>query len=582
MASRMEYCVMKSALKNYRTRTPKVGEVLTPQNKPIPGEEAKMVVNEAGGYSYRTEDFTRLNRFLILGTEGGSYYVGEKKLTLQNIDCLNRCLAQDGKAVVDMIVDISVNGRAFKQDPLLFALATAASVGGDKPTPAQIEVRSYALAALPRVARTATMLFHFMEFVKAQRGYGRGLRRSVAAWYTGMDVNKLAQQAWKYKSRDGWTHKDVLSLVHAKPDDVVRDALFQYLAKPDQSPLSKGLDGLNDIQRSSRALTQVAAAEELLHLDPKEKGAVAKAVSLITDHRLEREAVPTALLNEARVWEALVPHMGVTALMRNLNKLTLVGLLAPMSDTSRFVIDKITNAEALKGARIHPMQALISAKQYAAGRGQDHGNGRTPLTWTPNTRVVEALDQAFYLSFGSITPSGKKILVGVDTSGSMSGGWGNAVMGIQGFTPLMCAAAMTLVILATEPNSYAIGFDGAYHEMPKLSPRLRIDEVLALMAKWQGGTTDTSLPFRYALDKKLDVDAVVTMTDNVTWSGYNGHPAEHMKRLEKKTGPICAINVAFVANGLSQFDPKGANALEVTGMDSSVPSLISEFVAGRV
>ncbi len=44
----------------------------TPQTDPIPG--ANQVKNDAGGYVYAVDNFTRLHRFLILGSEGGSYY----------------------------------------------------------------------------------------------------------------------------------------------------------------------------------------------------------------------------------------------------------------------------------------------------------------------------------------------------------------------------------------------------------------------------------------------------------------------------------------------------------------------------
>jgi 60 kDa SS-A/Ro ribonucleoprotein len=44
--------------------------------------------------------------------------------------------------------------------------------------------RALALEALPRVARTGTHLFHFLQFVGGFRGWGRGVRRAVAAWYT--------------------------------------------------------------------------------------------------------------------------------------------------------------------------------------------------------------------------------------------------------------------------------------------------------------------------------------------------------------------------------------------------------------
>ncbi len=39
----------------------------TPQTEPIPGKA--QVKNSAGGYSFAVDDWTRLDRFLILGSE---------------------------------------------------------------------------------------------------------------------------------------------------------------------------------------------------------------------------------------------------------------------------------------------------------------------------------------------------------------------------------------------------------------------------------------------------------------------------------------------------------------------------------
>src|SRR6185437_8044253 len=88
----------------------------TPQSRPIPGRETEMVKNAAGGYVFQTTDWDQLNRFLVLGTTGGSYYIGEKDLTQQNCEVLDRCIAEDAKRVVDVILDISLNDRALKQD----------------------------------------------------------------------------------------------------------------------------------------------------------------------------------------------------------------------------------------------------------------------------------------------------------------------------------------------------------------------------------------------------------------------------------------------------------------------------------
>ena len=67
---------------------------VTPQSQPIPG--STQVRNSAGGYSWQVDDWTRLDRFLILGAEGGTYYIGERELVKQNHDA-HRPLHQGGR-----------------------------------------------------------------------------------------------------------------------------------------------------------------------------------------------------------------------------------------------------------------------------------------------------------------------------------------------------------------------------------------------------------------------------------------------------------------------------------------------------
>ena len=62
----------------------------TPQSKPIPG--STQVANSGGGYSWEVDDWTRLDRFLILGAEGGTYYIAERELVKQNHDAIVRCI----------------------------------------------------------------------------------------------------------------------------------------------------------------------------------------------------------------------------------------------------------------------------------------------------------------------------------------------------------------------------------------------------------------------------------------------------------------------------------------------------------
>jgi len=69
---------------------PQFNRRVTRQSQPIPG--STQVRNSGGGYSWAVDDWTRLDRFLILGAEGGTYYITECNLVKQNHDAILRCI----------------------------------------------------------------------------------------------------------------------------------------------------------------------------------------------------------------------------------------------------------------------------------------------------------------------------------------------------------------------------------------------------------------------------------------------------------------------------------------------------------
>src|SRR5262249_45641356 len=151
------------------------------QNEAIPG--SAQVPNSAGGFAWPVDDWTRLERFLILGNEGGSYYATEKALTRENAKAVERCILDDGVRTVGIIEEISEQGRAPKQDPAIFALAMAAKLGDD-------ETRRVAYAVMPAVCRTGTHLFQFAAALQTFGGWGRGARQAIANWYGTKDAAK--------------------------------------------------------------------------------------------------------------------------------------------------------------------------------------------------------------------------------------------------------------------------------------------------------------------------------------------------------------------------------------------------------
>jgi 60 kDa SS-A/Ro ribonucleoprotein len=554
-----------SYLKRHRTRR-------VPQGVPIPGSD--QVPNNAGGYAWAVDEWTQLRRFLILGSERGSYYASEWTLTQKNAQALERCLDADGPRAVAEIVRISGEGRAPKNDPALFALAMAAGLGDEA-------TRKAALEALPLVCRTGTHLFRFATFVEGFRGWGRSLRRGVGRWYAAQPVDALAYQAVKYRQREGVTHRDLLRLAHpaqqvsaGNPTLEVSSEharLFEWIVRGGET------DGL---PRIVDGFVRAQAAET-----PRETAAI------VRDFGLPREAVRPEHLTSPEVWEALLEDMPITAMIRNLATMTRVGVIARRSGGMRKVVERLGDEERIRRARVHPIALLAALRTYSAGHG-----ARGRHEWKPVRQVVDALDAAFYTAFGNVEPAGTRLLLALDVSGSMTSGW---VAGVPGLTPRDASAALALVTAATEPDYEIVGFFVGRHGWKSrtksqwgfgeqgltplaISPRQRLDDVVKTVSNLPFGGTDCALPMLYAQAQELEVDAFVIYTDSETWAG-DVHPVQALRDYRQASGiDARLVVVGMVSNNFSIADPADPGMLDVVGFDTATPQLISQFAGGAL
>lgn len=524
----------------------------TPQSLPIPA--SSQVPNSAGGYAWGVDDWTRLARFLVLGSEGGSYYASEPKLTLENAQAVRRCLQADGLRTVQEIVAVSDAGRAPRNDPALFALAMCAAYGND-PT------RRAALDALPKVARIGTHLFHFAEYVNGMRGWGRGLREGVARWYEGQSsASALAIQVVKYRQRDGWSHRDLLRLAHPKTTDAVRNAIYGWVVD--------GWESVGEEPHPDAVLRTIWAFERV-----QQAASEAEAAALVREYELPMEAVPTEMRGRA-VWEAVLPHAGLTFLIRNLVNLARVGILRKGAWSEvKEITDRLTDAHQLKRARIHPIQLLSALSVYRQGVGPRGGS-----PWIVVPHVLEALDRAFYLSFGNVESAGGRWVLALDVSGSMGMG---QVAGVPGLTPREAAAAMAMVTCKAEPQVESVAFCDKMTPL-SLTRNHRLDDVLKVTSGLRFGGTDCSLPMRWALKNRVQADTFVVYTDSETWFG-DVHPAQALRDYREKTGIAARlVVVGMVSNGFTIADPNDAGMLDIVGFDTSAPEVIRQFAANRM
>lgn len=512
----------------------------TPQSQPIPG--TNQVPNNAGGFAFQIDDWKRLERFLILGTEGGTFYVKEQAITLANAECVRRCIAADGTRTVATIVEISSSGRAAKNDPAIFALAMCLSFGDN-------ETKALARGALPQVCRIGTHLFHFAQFVEQMRGWGRALKSAVAQWYDNQTENALAYDIVKYQQRDGWSHKDLIILSHPHQHPTIYDAVVHDNLHVD-APF---------IMHEVKALQSFGEGEA--------KEAAKYLLDAATN--IPRECVPTRLLNSPAVWEALLLRgMPMEAMVRNLGNMSKVGLLTSFSDAAKIVAGKLADEELILRARMHPLKLLVALKTYAQGQGI-RGRG----AWAVVPQVVDALNNAFYTAFGAVTPTNKNTMLALDVSGSME--WGGLLN--MPITPREGTAAMALVTANVEPNYMITAFSTRMVPI-NISAGQRLDNVLRTIGAIPMGGTDCALPMVYALENRLDVDTFVVYTDNETWAGRI-HPVQALRQYNEQRGRNAKlVVVGMTATEFSIAEQGNPNMLDVVGFDTNTPEAISEFV----
>lgn len=558
------------------------GSRVTSQSEPMRSDQ---VENSAGGFVWEADIWTRLRRFLILGSEGGSYYATERQLTLENVRCLRDCIAEDGIRVVKEAVDVSDRGLAPSNEPALYALAAAISCQ-DR------ETRSAAAEALPSVARIGTHLYSFVAYAETMRGWGRTLRWAVSNWYE-KNPSQLAYQAVKYRQRNGWSHRDLLRLAHPEQFDATRREVLGFISGNKDHRVFFN-EQYSDF---THAVEPWSYREGSPHIEgflkAQQSQSASESAALVKQYNLPREALLTEHQSTPEVWRALLESdMPIMAMTRNLANMTRVGVLAS-SEYRQMVVGALADQEAIAKSRIHPMALLLAQGTYAAGRGVRGSN-----VWAPIPDIIDALDAAFYLAFGNVPSTGKRLLLAVDVSGSMD----SHFIAETRLTAREAAAAMALVTLHAEPNVELVGFHsgpggvdfglnarwGRSHGLHdgltplSISRRQRLDDVVGYMSRLEMGGTDCSLPFRYATKLDKEYDGFVVYTDNETWHGEI-HPKQALDQYRQQSGINArSAVVGMVANRFTIADPADSGMMDFVGFDSSAPTVMAEFLAGNL
>lgn len=540
--------------------------------------DARQVENSAGGFVYEVDDAQRLRRFLVLGTEGGTFYASQKDLTKVNVEFLKAYAAKNPTEFYNVLADVNSKNLVPRHSTVLLALAVLYTHGVVRQDD-QTTLNVAAAAIEPNFdtfVRTGTHLFEFVDYVTQWRQWGRSLRRIVGNWYKTKEPDALAYQVVKYRQRGGWSHRDLLRKSHPQADG----ALALVLDYVTHGPIT-----IEDANKADKPTTvNVDVTDVIEQFEDVKAGRLAPTEATA----LTWEMLPTESLSDPKVWRNLMRqgNLPYTAMMRNLGRMTSIGVFED-AQTVRDVVARLSDAQYVERARVHPFNVLTALKTYGAG-----GGFRGSLTWRPKQQIVDALDRAFYAAFKNVPSTGKRICVALDVSGSM----GSLLMN-SNVSARVGSVAMAMATIAADPDTTeTIAFTsggwsasgqgrgwyggGGITELG-LSPRRRLDDIIQETDRLGFGGTDCSLPMLWAQAQGKVFDTFVVYTDSETWAG-KVQPMDALRQYRKALNPEARlIVVGMTSTGFTIADPEDRGTLDVVGFDASAPSLIADFTAAR-
>lgn len=248
----------------------------------------------------------------------------------------------------------------------------------------------------------------------------RGVGDAVRRLYTERNVLK-----WD-SSRHGVSFADVIELVHPTPKDGVQGQLFKYLL--DQAHHN---DGLANIEGD--ALGMILTDASWIATPEPVRRSLLRSEGLPDFWAWERLAgwLPGGM--DAEAWEAVIPNMGVMALIRNLRNFDGKGISDKAID---MVIEKITDAEQVERSRIFPYQVWTAYRE------------------APSDNWKRALGKTLDLSMPNVPDLGEGTMVFIDTSGSMDA----PVSGRSTISRLEVAAVMATALQRKHEDTLSVIF----------------------------------------------------------------------------------------------------------------------------
>jgi 60 kDa SS-A/Ro ribonucleoprotein len=414
---------------------------------------------------------------------------------------------------------------------------------------ASLSVQDRELLALifPRVIDNAKMLRNFVQIVRSgvvgRKSLGTAPKRLVREWLDARDPATL------FRSNVGQDPSlaDIVKMVHPKPKDREREALFGYFI---------GRDYAFD------AMPAVAREYELFKYKNK-------------DDSREVPDVPFQMLTALDLgtpeWTAIARRASWQMTRMNLNTFARHGVFGE-PDMTELIANRLRDAKAIAKARVFPYQLLVAYTMANA-------NADIPR------EVCDALQDAMEIAMANVPVIEGRVFVCPDVSGSMmSPVTGHRAGATTSVRCIDVAALVAAAVLRKNPHTEVLPFEFGVVKVA-LNSRDSVMTNAAKLASIGGGGTNCSAPLAQLNHRKAKGDLVIFVSDYESWVDASGRRGTEMMRewnVFKQRNPRARLACIDVQPYRTVQAIEREDILNVGGFSDQVFDVVSKFTRGEL
>jgi len=490
------------------------------------------IVNEAGGAAYKFAAKHALAQYASTGVFNNTFYTTAKG----QLDTVKDLLDQvDNEFIAKTAVYTRNHG--FMKDMPAFLLAYLTTRGD--------EGLHFLNMAFSSVMNNGKMIRNFVQFIRSgqlgRRSLGSGPKNLVRKWID----NRNSDRLYKDSVGNDPSIADVIKMVHPKPSNKERQALYGYIIGKECD-----YDVLPDLVKQYESFKQ--------DLDGEVPDVPFQLISSLD-------------IND-KVWVDIAKNARWQMTRMNLNSFQRHGVFKD-EGMVKLIADRLKNPEEIHKAMVFPYQ-LFNA----------YMNIEPEIPFD----IREALQDALEIAIDNVPSVDGNVVVCPDVSGSM----GCPVTGYRhgSTSSATChdiSALIAAAVLRKNPRAKILPFERHVCNI-ELNPRDSVATNAEKLSRIGGGGTNCAAPLVQINKNKDKVDAVIFVSDNQSWINtdeynyYGNSGTEMMREWNKikvrnpKAKLVCIDIQPYNSTQVSDND----DILNIGGFSDSVFNVVSSFVKG--